>query len=168
MDKVERDIEDVVRVLGYLTLGSRFRRLGEQLQAGTQDILAELGSNVPVAQLPLLAALDRLGPLSVGEMAHAMGISQPGITRSLLQLTELGVVSMSASEADRRRRVARLTAAGQDLVQRLRAGAWRKVEAAVADLCRCLDGSLLEQLAQLEDGLAAQPLQQRGRHAPSA
>lgn len=80
MDDLERDIEDVVRALGYLTLGSRFRRLGEQLQAGTQDILAELGSNVPVAQLPLLAALDRLGPLSVGEMARAMGISQPGIT----------------------------------------------------------------------------------------
>lgn len=168
MDDLERDIEDVVRALGYLTLGSRFRRLGEQLQAGTQDILAGLGSNVPVAQLPLLAALDRLGPLSVGEMARAMGISQPGITRSLLQLTELGVVSMSASVADRRRRVASLTAAGQDLVQRSQAGAWRKVEAAVADLCLGPDGPLLEQLARLEDGLAAQPLQQRGRHAPSA
>lgn len=168
MEETERDIEDVVRALGYLTLGSRFRRLGEQLQAGTQDILAGLDSNVPVAQLPLVAALDRLGPLSVGEMARALGISQPGITRSLLQLSELGVVSMTTAVADRRSRVAKLTAKGQELVRRAQAGAWRRVEAAVADLCEGLDGPLLEQLARIEDGLSTKPLRQRGRHAPSA
>jgi DNA-binding MarR family transcriptional regulator len=168
MEIVERDIEDVVRALGYLCLGSRFKRLGEQLQAGTQEILAELGSTVPVAQLPLLAALDRLGPLSVGEMARAMGVSQPGITRSLLLLAEIGVIDMTAPVDDRRRRIARLTQAGRTLVQRSQAGVWRKVEAAVADLCDGLDGPLLEQLARIEDGLAVQPLRRRGCHATSA
>jgi hypothetical protein len=38
---------------------------------------------------------------------------------------------------------------------------WPLVERAVRDLCRDLEGSLLEQLAALEDGLAAEPLHLR-------
>lgn len=160
----DRNIEDVVRALGYLCLGSRFRRIGEQLQAGTQQILAGLGSDVPVAQFPMLAAIDRLGPLTVGEMAVAMGVSQPGITRSLLQLAELGVVELTASPDDGRRRVATLTGAGRDLVARSKAGVWTTIEAAVAELCDDLDGPLLQQLGTIEDRLAATPLHKRAKH----
>ena len=38
---------------------------------------------------------------------------------------------------------------------------WPKVEAAVADLCRDLEGPLLDQLARIEDGLSERPLNQR-------
>jgi DNA-binding MarR family transcriptional regulator len=162
-----RDIEDVVRALGYLCLGSRFKRIGEQLQAGTQVILAELGPVAP-GQYPILAAIDRMGPLTVGEMAQAMGLSQPGVTRNLLQLTELGMIEMNPSPTDRRIRVASLSQAGRDLVSRAKAGGWAAVEAAVADLCRDLDGPLLDQLSAIEDRLAALPLHKRGGHEPSA
>lgn len=164
----ERDIEDVVRALGYLCLGSRFKRLGEQLQAGTQAILAQLGGALAAGQHPMLAALDRMGPLTVGEMALAMGLSQPGVTRSLVQLADLGVIEMRASPEDGRIRIATLTPAGQDLVVRAKAGAWPSVEAAVAEVCADLDGPLLDQLAAIESRLAATPLQQRGRDAASA
>ena len=119
------DIEDVVRALGYLCLGSRFKRIGERLQAGTQQILARLETEVPAAQFPILAAIDRLGPLTVGDMAQALGVSQPGITRSLLQLQTLGVVKIATSAADGRQRVVSLTAAGRDLVLRGSAGTER-------------------------------------------
>ena len=156
-----RDIEDVVLALGYLTLGSRFKRIGEQLQAGSQAILAELDSGVPVAQFPMLAALDRLGPLTVGEMAAAIGITQPGATRSLAQLAQLGLVDLASARSDRRVRVASLTPAGRDLVARSRAGAWANVEAAVANLCAGLEGPLLQQLADIEQRLAKEPLAER-------
>ena len=163
----ERDIEDVVRALGYLCLGSRFKRIGEQLQAGTQIILAQLGPISP-GQYPMLAALDRMGPLTVGEMAQAVGLSQPGVTRSLLQLTELGVIEMNPSPADGRIRVASLSQAGRDLVSRAKAGGWAAAEAAVANLCGDLDGPLLDQLGAIEDRLAKLPLHHRGGHEPSA
>jgi hypothetical protein len=38
---------------------------------------------------------------------------------------------------------------------------WPRIRAAVADLCGDLDGPLLEQLAAIEDGLAAAPLDRR-------
>lgn len=159
----ERDIEDVVRALGYLCLGSRLKRIGEQLQAGTQIILSQLGSAVAPGQYPMLAALDRMGPLTVGDMAVAIGLSQPGVTRSLLQLADIGVIDMRPSPDDGRIRVASLTQAGRDLVARAKSGAWASVEAAVAEVCAGLDGPLLEQLTTIEDRLAETPLPRRAQ-----
>ena len=85
-------MEDIIRSLGYLTLGSRLKRIGEQLQADTQRLLDGLEVPVQSSQYPLLAALDRLGPLPVGELAQSLGITQPGVTRSVALLADLGLV----------------------------------------------------------------------------
>jgi hypothetical protein len=42
---------------------------------------------------------------------------------------------------------------------------WPRIEYAVTDLCGKLSGPLLKQLALIEDGLAAKPLDRRGRPA---
>jgi len=158
MEKTD-DIEDVVAALGYLCLGTRFRRIGERLQAATQDILADAG--VQVGYLPFLAAIDRLGPLAVGDMAKAIGVSQPAATKALGQLSKLKLVRQVPSPDDARRKLAQLTAEGQALVERSKTGGWLQVDAAVADLCALLEGPLLAQLAELERRLAERPLKDR-------
>ena len=95
-------VEDVVKELGYLSLGTRLKRIGETLQAQTQAVLALHGFEQPAAWFPLLAALDRLGPLSVGELSQAVGVSQPVVTRSLRGLEDDGLVQSEVSEGDRR------------------------------------------------------------------
>ena len=154
-------MEDIIRSLGYLTLGSRLKRIGEQLQADTQRMLDGLEVPVQSSQYPLLAALDRLGPLPVGELAQSLGITQPGVTRSVTLLTELGLVEAAPSNDDQRRRMISLTANGQRLVGNAKRDVWPRIENAVADLCKGLSGPLLEQLAAMEDGLAVAPLDRR-------
>ncbi|MGM9481709.1 MarR family winged helix-turn-helix transcriptional regulator [Roseateles sp. NT4] len=154
-------VEDVVKELGHLSLGTRLKRIGETLQAQTQAVLAAHGFEQPAAWFPLLAALDRLGPLSVGELSQAVGVSQPVVTRSLKGLEDEGLVSSEASEQDRRVRRIGLSAQGQALVERSQAEAWPAIEAAVAQACASLEGDLLAQLAALEDALIEAPLMQR-------
>lgn len=154
-------MEDIIRSLGYLTLGSRLKRIGEQLQADTQRMLDGLDVPVQSSQYPLLAALDRLGPLPVGELAQSLGITQPGVTRSVALLAELGLVEAMASNDDQRRRMISLTANGQRLVDKAKRDVWPRIENAVADLCKGLTGPLLEQLSAIEEGLAAAPLDRR-------
>ncbi|WP_416064320.1 MarR family winged helix-turn-helix transcriptional regulator [Rhizobium sp. ZK1] len=154
-------VEDIVKSLGYLCLGSRFRRIGERLQADTQQVIEELGVSIQAAQYPFLGAIDRLGPLTVGELAQAVGITQPGATRTASQLMELGFLDMQQSAEDQRRRVVSLTPKGQELVDYSRQQVWPRIAAAVADLCRDLDGPLLEQLAAIEDGLSEASLIRR-------
>ncbi|MFZ0499005.1 MAG: MarR family transcriptional regulator [Steroidobacteraceae bacterium] len=160
-------VTDIVQELGHLALGSRLKRLGERLQAQTQLLLAEADIGLPASHCPLLAALDRLGPLSVGELAQAVGISQPGISRMLENLQSDGFVMSQRLKGDRRLRPIALTKAGRQLVARSKELAWPRVEAAVADACASASGSLLEQLSALEEALAVAPLHVRAARTPA-
>lgn len=154
-------VEDVVRSLGYLMLGTRMKRIGERLQAGTQRVIDGFAVPVQAGQWPFLAALDTLGAVSVGELAEAIGITQPGATRTVAQLVRQGLVNVEHAADDQRRRIVSLSKEGQRLVAAAKLDIWPSVSEAVADLCDPLDGPLLQQLAALEDGLAAIPLARR-------
>jgi len=152
---------DVVRELGYLALGTRLKRLGERLQAQTQVLLEEAGVQLPASHFPILAALDRLGPLSVGEIAEAVGMSQPGITRMLDKLQSEGLVQSAAGSTDKRVRTIGLTTGGEKLVASSKRRVWPRVESAVADACRGRAESLLPALGALEESLLETPLNMR-------
>lgn len=157
-------VEDVVRTLGFTTLGSRLKRIGERLQADTQDLTTLLAeTDLPVPHNPLLAALDRLGPLSIGDLAGALGQSQPGITRMVGKMRTAGLVEVRQAPADKRVSLIALTEKGEALVTHLKDTLWPATEAAVADACSGLSGSLLDQLSQLEKALAEKPLNKRIR-----
>lgn len=146
-------MEDVVRSLGLLCLGTRLKRIGEQLQQDAQALLEDETPALPASQHPLLAALDRLGPLTIGDLALALGVTQPGVTRHVSRLTKLRLVELDTRRDDQRQRVVRLSPSGQQLVDMAKRSIWPRLEGAVADLCAGLDGPLLVQLAAIEDGL---------------
>jgi DNA-binding MarR family transcriptional regulator len=153
--------EDVVRALGHLALGSRLKRISERLQGQTQILLEAEGISLSASFFPLLAVLDRLGALSVGELSQALGVSQPGMTRMLNKLKAEGLVTSQPVVGDRRLRPIMLTPSGNDLVRRAKSSLWPRIESAVADACAGLSGPFLAQLAALETTLATESLLQR-------
>ena len=161
-------MHDIVKELGFLTLGTRFKRIGESLQAQAQELLSSNGMNMPAAHFPLLAALDRLGPLGVSELSLAVGVSQPVVSRSLLGLEATGLVESKSVATDRRVRRIRLSRKGRELVRHAKQAVWPVIEAAVAQACEPLKGSLLDQLATLEAALEFAPLRQRAADAAAA
>ena len=168
-------IEDVVKELGYLTLGTRLKRLGERLQAQTQVLLEYADVDLPASHFPVLGALERLGAMNVGELTEAVGISQPGVTRLLDKLEAEGLVRSTQLADDRRVRTIALTKSGRQLIARSKRIAWPMIEAAVADACAGPAQPLLAVLAALEEALAVAPLSIRaerlrsgeGSHAPA-
>ena len=154
--------EDIVRALGYLMLGTRFKRIGERLQADATSIAQGGGAAVQSSgQYPFLFAIDRFGPLTIGELAESVGITQPGATRAIAQLVKIGMVKTRPGRDDQRQRIVSLTTKGQRQVDFGKRELWPKVEGAVADLCDSLSGPLLDQLAAIEDGLTERPLPER-------
>ena len=143
--------QDFLKSMGHLALGSRLKRIGTLLQSATQASFYDDYCDAPAAQMPLLAALDRLGPLSVGELAQALGVAQPGVSRMAGALGDAGLIEPApADESDRRVKRLRLTERGAALVDEAKRALWPKIEGTVAALCADLSGSLLEQLAGLE------------------
>lgn len=154
-------VEDVVRSFGFLALGTRMKRIAERLQADTQKIIDAAGMPVQASQFPFLAAIEHSGPLTIGELAEAIGITQPGVTRAVAHLSGAGLLQTRTAADDQRLRIVSLTTDGQNLVAAARHDLWPRIAAAVADLCGDLDGPLLDQLSRIEDGLAAKPLDRR-------
>ena len=146
-------VEDIVKRKGYLTLGSRLRRIGERLQAETQRVMDRHNVPIQANQYPLLGALDENGPISVNELAEALGVSQPGVTRNIGQLEKQGIVAVAHGRNDRRIRVVSLTETGRDIVRRGRSQVWPLLESCIADIMSDASGPLLEQLDHLENGL---------------
>ncbi len=152
---------DVVQHLGYLFLGSRFKRLGERLQADVLRLLEAAHLPIQPSHYPLLLVLAQHGPMCVSDIVSALGVSQPGVTRTLSRLAELNLVSLERQAQDQRHKMACLTDAGRDLIARSRLDIWPYIEAAVTDMAAPLRGSLLSQLGRLEQDLSVLSLDKR-------
>ncbi len=156
-------MDDVIRDMGAGFLGSRLKRLGERMQAGAARVIADAGLQLQPAHMPLLVALDGRG-LTIGQLVQAVSISQPGVTRGIGQLVEMGLVRAETG-SDQRHRSISLTDQGAAAVARAKLFVWSQVTEA---LDRLLDGrsnELLAILADMEDALAATPIERLAAQA---
>jgi DNA-binding MarR family transcriptional regulator/N-acetylglutamate synthase-like GNAT family acetyltransferase len=160
---------DVVAELGYLFLGSRLKRLAERLQADAYRVHRALGIDAQPAELVLLGAIERFGPMTVSEAVESLGVSQPAITRTAAGLVQRGALTSISSESDARQRTLKLTRQGRALVTKAKKRAWPLIGEAVAGMCEPLEGPLLTQLAELERQLNQRSLETRAldRSAPA-
>jgi DNA-binding MarR family transcriptional regulator len=153
--------KDLIAEGGYLFLGSRLKRLAERIQGEVSQVSQRAGVTIQPGQLPLLAILSEHGPQSVGELARAMGSSQPVTTRNVSNLVALSLVRIGRSDDDGRNRIVSLTPTGERAIDRSRKIVWPHVEAAVRQVADGLSGTLLDQVAEIERALAERPLAQR-------
>jgi DNA-binding MarR family transcriptional regulator/N-acetylglutamate synthase-like GNAT family acetyltransferase len=154
---------DVVAQMGPSFLGSRLKRLGERMQASAGSLVAAAGLNLQPGQMAVLAAL-RTGPMSVGQLAEACGASQPGITRTVGQLRQVGIV-VDTHSTDQRSRVVELSPEGQAAVAVLTRDIWPRVGMAAEQLLAQLDGDFLHHLSVIEAALAEASIGQRAMQA---
>jgi GNAT superfamily N-acetyltransferase len=147
---------DILRDYGAVFLGSRLKRLGERMQAGAARVITDTGLPVQPAHMPLLAALDRQA-MTIGQLAQAVGVSQPGVTRAVGQLVELGLAHSQTGD-DQRLRTISLTPAGEAAMTRARLNVFPQVEAAVGTLLQDGLDAFMARLAELETALDATPI----------
>lgn len=158
---------DIMSERGTLFLGSRLKRLADRLQGDVVRIVERAGVPVQPSHYAPLATLERFGPLTVTELAQALQISQPAVTRTLARLLELKLVETLRLHRDQRHKTVSLTAEGRGVLLRSKLLVWPQVEAAVAEVLHTLPGSLLEHIDALESQLANRPLNERARCVPA-
>jgi DNA-binding MarR family transcriptional regulator/GNAT superfamily N-acetyltransferase len=147
---------DILRDYGAVFLGSRLKRLGERMQAGAARVISDTGLPVQPGHMPLLAALDRQA-MTIGQLAQAIGVSQPGVTRAIGQLVELGLAQSQTGD-DQRLRTVSLSPAGEAAMARARLNVFPQIEAAVGTLLQDRLDAFMAQLAELETALDATPI----------
>ena len=145
--------EDIIKRSGYVALGSRLIRAGEQLRAETQKLLDKHDIQIQGYQHFILVALVENGPLSIGDLAETIGVSQPGITRSIGQLNRQGYVEIEKSDADKRVRTVALTALGYSIYEAAKDVTWSKIDHCLTQLFSDQSGPFLTQLEHLEKAI---------------
>ena len=134
-------IEDADRL--RLAITRLQRRMRVQANAG-----------IGASQLAVLGTLNRLGPLTLGELAEAESVAPPSITRTAAALEEKGLVERTVVSDDRRSFRLRLTPKARRQMQNIRAQrtAWlaSQVEQLGAADIRALERGItaLEHLAE--------------------
>ncbi len=101
-----------------------------QYQAMFHGIKAQVGTvlkniDLTLAQLRTLAILAEEGPLVIGQIAQRLGIGLSTGGHLVDRLVQAGLAERAEDAEDRRRTVARLTPAGEDVYTQLRIGPQR-------------------------------------------
>ena len=141
---------DIIRERQHLFLGSRLKRLAEQMQGDVVLVAHQAGIPIQPGQYPLLVILEEHGPTTIGELARAMRMSQPAITKSASKLEEAGLVTIGRGDTDRRQSTVSLSRVGQETLDRSKRTVWPLVEAAVKEAIDGLSGPFLDQIPTLK------------------
>ncbi|MFT3832850.1 MAG: MarR family transcriptional regulator [Micropruina sp.] len=117
------------------------------------------GLGAPSGVLRLLALVEELGPLRIGDLAQADHTSQPAVTRQVGRLRELGWIERTSDDTDARATLVAITPAGHDALSRARRARGQAVgrllrETGIADHRVRETTQLIDQLLQAARGAA--------------
>jgi len=140
-------------------LGSRLRRLSQLMLADVDRAYAAEGLDFRTRLFPVVFALRRDGPLSIGELTALSGFTQPAMSQTVRRLETAGHVTVSTGRDARNRHVA-LTPAGHDLVESLQPF-WDRARRAAEELLAETTPDFIASLNSFEAALERQPLSER-------
>ena len=140
-------------------LGTLLRAVLAQLEPAVEQSYSAADPRLRSRYYPILRHLLIHEQASVGQIAAAVGVSQPAITQTIRQMADVDLLDVRPG-ADRRARNVRLSAAGLDMVERLRP-VWRAVSAAAAGLERDSGQPIFAALEAVLDALSRQDFANR-------
>lgn len=145
---------NIYREPGELIIGSRLRRISERILYDIGRIYKDREITFEAAWFPVFYLLDRQGPMTVGEIAKALEISQPGASQVIGGLVRRQLVAYQLSRQDRRIRRLGFTPAGEQLLHEIKP-VWEALRQAVQGMLgeSPRTGLLMAALDDLEDML---------------
>lgn len=100
----------------------------------------------------LEALMSAAGPLTVGEIAEAVGVDQPRASRLVQQAVDMGLAAREADPDDARRTRVAMTDVGRKAVSGFRDERRESVAAALKSFTNAERGELARLLGKLADG----------------
>ncbi|WP_236704902.1 MarR family winged helix-turn-helix transcriptional regulator [Hymenobacter sp. AT01-02] len=122
--------------VGSAALGSRLRRLSEQMTAQAADVYALYHVPCEPRWFPVFYLVATKPGLHVGEIAESIGQTHAAVSQVIKELAKHGLVDVQRGEADLRRSVVTLTTQGAAL--------WPTLQQQAADVRQATEELLAE------------------------
>ena len=127
---------DFFEQMGSAALGSRLRRLSEQLTGQAADVYALYRIPFEPRWFPVFYAVAEQPGQSVGELAQRIGHTHAAVSQVVKELGKHGLVSTERGQKDLRRSVVTLTTEG--------AAQWPALQEQAADVRQAIEALLAE------------------------
>ena len=126
------------------------------------DALMRARFDSTIARFDFLSALDRHGPLTLGEISQYLLVSNGNVTQLRTRLSEDGLIETEQDEGDRRIHRVRLTRRGESVFRQMAKAHAARVDSLLSDLgqadkqalMRLLDGAKASIRRKLSKGAA--------------
>ena len=140
-------------------LGALLRRLSAAIDADAGRVYEAQRIRFEQRWFGVINQLAVNGPMSVGMLAQALGVSHPSVSETRQSLEKAGLIEAVIDPQDARRRILALSPAGHALVERLRP-LWKRFDVVAQELDEEA-GGVVEALARLERALERKSLHAR-------
>jgi DNA-binding MarR family transcriptional regulator len=147
-------------VTTYRGLGTLMRHVLELLDGDVARVYAGLGvPDYRPRYSPVVRALVELGPLSIRDLATAVGVTHSAASQTAAQMARHGLLTLETG-TDARQRIARLTDRARALLPLVEAE-WAATSAAAAELEAELPAALTDVLSRTERAVLSRPMRTR-------
>ncbi|WP_370941762.1 MarR family winged helix-turn-helix transcriptional regulator [Amycolatopsis sp. cg5] len=141
-------------------LGTRLRHVLEILDGDVAKLYDELGLDwMRPRYVPVVRALVQQGPLSIRDLAKAVGVTHSAASQTVAQMAKDGLITFTPGE-DARQRIVHLTDKARELLPVLDAE-WAATSAAEARLEAELSVPLTQLLDEVLRAVERRPMLQR-------
>lgn len=136
-----------------LTMHRLFRRL----QQKNRFIGRGVRTGLTIAETHFILELQADGSRTIVELAELLGLNQSSGSRISQSLTRQGLIKVSVSKTDSRRRVLSLTAAGEDAIRNIDQSAEQIIAGFAARITTTEMSMLVKMMRTIADGYAHPP-----------
>lgn len=140
---------DTLKALGEIGLGSRLKRLSDQLMKIVQGVYDHHEIDFDPYLFPAFYQIATTRTTTATDLIDTLLTSQPAVTQTLAKLHQRGLIVWDADPNDKRRKLVRLSPLGKQRYLQVQP-LWRSMDKAVKRYTQVPADSLLEHLALFE------------------
>ncbi|WP_422358548.1 bifunctional helix-turn-helix transcriptional regulator/GNAT family N-acetyltransferase [Reichenbachiella sp.] len=151
---------DTVKQLGELALGSRLKRLSDEIMKDGKKIYAANKIDFEPKWFPVYYAISQSERTTVTDIADAIGFKHPSVSQLVKELEKNGLIETEANTNDARKRNLKLSQKGIDLLPGIQS-IWSDISNAMNEMISTHTHNILCALEQCEDDFEQIPMLER-------
>lgn len=150
---------DAFQGFGELAIGSRLKRISEFMMKETQLVYNHFNIDFDPYLFPTFKIITNKKSVTNTEIKESLNISQPAVTQAIDKLSKKGLITVTASKADKRKKNIQLSKKGEAFHIQI-IPVWNGIHAVIKEFTMDSPSSLIEHLNKLESKLNTKDLSQ--------
>jgi len=144
------NVQDQLVQYQELALGSRLKRLSDQMMKEASKIYHELDIHFDPYLMPIFKLISEKDELTIGELSYALNVTQPAVTQFVNSLLKRKLITVKVGAVDKRKRKISLSKSGKKLLTELKP-IWKIIDNEIKSVSHnAVNKTLLEHITYME------------------